>query len=169
MLKNGTQVLVQLHLLNLGKEAVKGDLEINLHRSSITNPRPVNTYIVGSMAVNLPPMQESEVVANCSAREKVELIAAFPHMHMLGRSMHFAVGKGTNPMTDLFARDPFDFNDQRMDKVSISLAQGDKLRLTCKYNNTNATTVTYGESSLNEMCYLIGFAIDRSAQGSCIQ
>ena len=108
------------------------------------------------------------MIANCDVRERVNLIAAFPHMHMLGRSMRFEVGKAVDALSPMFVRDPFDFNDQRMEKVVINLVQGDKTRLTCKYQNTNPTEVTYGESSLNEMCYLIAFAIDRSSMGSCI-
>src|SRR5882724_9426283 len=114
-------------------------------------------------------MQESQVLGQCDMREPANLIAAFPHMHMLGRSMRFEVGKSLDAMTPMFVRDPFDFNDQRMEKVVISLAQGDKTRLTCTYQNTNPTAVTYGESTLNEMCYLIGFAIDRPSMGGCVQ
>ena len=168
VLTRGTQLLAQLHLLNLGKDPVKGVVSIHMHRSSVTNPRPVNSYIFGTMNVNLPPMQQSQVISNCSARDQVNLIAAFPHMHMLGRSMRFEVGTSANALTAAFVRDPFDFNDQRMETIAINLAAGDRTRLTCTYQNPNATAVTYGESTLNEMCYLIAFAIDHP-MGSCIQ
>jgi hypothetical protein len=169
VLTKGTQLLAQLHLLNLGKASVTGTVSIHMHRSSVTNPRPVNSYIFGTMNVNLPPMQQSQVVSNCAVRDQVNLIAAFPHMHTLGRAMHFEAGKSTDALASAFVRDPFDFNDQHIDTVAINLAPGDKTRLTCTYQNPNATAVTYGESTLNEMCYLIGFAIDHPSGGSCIQ
>ena len=169
VLTKGTQLLVQLHLLNLGADPVTGTLAISMHRSSVVNPRPVNSYVFGTMNVHLPPMQESQVVGQCDVRERVNLIAAFPHMHTLGRAMRFEVGKSLDALTPKFVRDPFNFNDQRMETVAIDLAQGDKVRLTCTYQNPNPTEVTYGESTLNEMCYLIGFAIDRSSMGGCVQ
>jgi hypothetical protein len=169
ILTKGTQLLAQLHLLNLGTQPVTATAAIDMYRTSVVNPRPVNSYIFGTMNVNLPPMQTSEVVGQCSVREPLKLIAAFPHMHMLGRAMRFEVGASADTMATVFQRDPFDFDNQHIDRIALDLAQGNQTRLTCKYDNPHPTAVTYGESTLNEMCYLIAFAVDRTSISACIQ
>jgi len=169
VLPKGTQLMAQLHLLNLGAQPVAGTAAISMYRTSAANPRPVNSYIFGTMKVNLPPMQTSEVVGTCSVREPLKFIAAFPHMHMLGTAMRFEVGASAEAMTTVFQRDPFNFDDQHIDPLTLDLAVGNQTRLTCKYDNPKPTAVTYGESTLNEMCYLIGFAVDRTNISACIQ
>jgi len=44
---------------------------------------------------------------------------------------------------------------------------GDVTRVTCNYENTTDETITFGESTKNEMCFLVGFAADRAGTGGC--
>lgn len=167
-LPKGTQLVVQMHLLNTEDEPVRGALEIKMHRAKTTTPRPVNSYIFGSAAVKLAPKSKGQVIGTCRMFEPVKLIAAFPHMHMLGTSLKFEVGQSEETMKEVFKRDPFTFDNQAIENVTVDLKAGDITRVTCNYNNTTDKEVSYGESTLNEMCYLIGFAIDRPFQGACI-
>jgi hypothetical protein len=162
----GTQLIVQMHLLNTSEEPVKGRVNINLHRSAAKNPRPVMSYYFGSAAVKLPPKQTSQVTGNCKVGQGAEIIAAFPHMHMLGTSMTFEVGRSEDTMKTVFKRDPFSFDNQTIEPLKLTLQPGDITRVTCKYNNTLNQEVGYGESTNNEMCYLIAFALDRG--GACL-
>jgi hypothetical protein len=168
-LPKGTQLTVQMHLLNTGDEPVKGKLNIKMRRTAVTNPRPVNSYIFGTAAVKLPPKQVSKVVGTCRVREAIKLIAAFPHMHMLGTKMTFEVGQSEATMKEVFKRDPFTFDNQSIERLMFDLKPGDITRVTCTYNNTLSQEVKYGESTLNEMCYLIGFAVDRAFQSACLE
>jgi hypothetical protein len=168
-LTKGTQMVVQMHLLNVASETVEGAVTINMRRSSATNPRPVSTFIFGTAAVELPAVSTTEVVGKCALRQKVQLIAGFPHMHMLGTSLRFEVGTSGGEMREVFKRDPFDFNNQRIDKLDLTIAPGDLTRVTCQFTNTRPETVTYGESTKNEMCYFIGFAIDLPQQSACLE
>lgn len=162
----GTQLIVQMHLLNTEDEPVKGKLTINLHRSTAQNPRPVNSFYFGSAAVKLPPKQTSQIVATCKVGQRAEVIAAFPHMHLLGTSMTFEVGRSEDTMKTVFKRDPFVFDNQSIEPMKLTLEPGDITRLTCKYNNVLDKEVGYGESTNNEMCYLIAFSLDRG--GACL-
>jgi hypothetical protein len=167
ILKKNTQMLVQMHLLNVTDKPVDGSLTIDMHKSANKNPRPVNTYIFGSMNVRLPPLQKSEVVGQCELKEPVNLIAGFPHMHLLGRGMRVEAGPTWDTVKSVFERIPFDFNYQSINSVSVALKAGDKVRVTCQYQNTEPTEVTYGESTHNEMCFFVGFAVDRTAISAC--
>jgi hypothetical protein len=72
-------------------------------------------------------------------------------------------------MHEVFARDPFDFDDQHIEPIDLTLAAGDVTRVRCTFDNPMDEAVSYGESTHNEMCYLIGFAVDLPAQSACLE
>jgi hypothetical protein len=168
VLPAGTRLLAQLHLLNTSDEPVTDFAELHMRPSIETNVRPIATYALGNFEVNLPPRQRSALESVCTVRDPVNLIAAFPHMHMLGTSLTFEVGPSPDRLTKVFERNPYSFDDQRLELVNLALNPGDVTRVTCNYDNTTDQTITFGESTLNEMCFLVGFATDRSSPGGCI-
>jgi hypothetical protein len=168
-LTKGTQLLVQMHLLNVNDSQVEGTVEIDMHRSTAENPRSVSAFAFGTSDLSLPPNQESEVQGSCELKERVELIAAFPHMHLLGTRMTVEAGSSEDEMKRVFERDPYDFDDQHIEPLNLTLEPGDVARVTCGYNNTHSEVVGFGESTTTEMCFFIGFALDREGLGSCTQ
>lgn len=168
-LAKGTQLLVQMHLLNVNDEPVEGSVEIDMHRSTAENPRSVSAFAFGTSDLSLPPNQESEAIGTCELKERVELIAAFPHMHLLGTKMAVDVGSSEDEMKRVFERDPYDFDDQHIEPLQLTLEPGDKARVTCGYNNTHSEVIGFGESTNTEMCFFIGFALDREGLGTCTQ
>lgn len=166
-LTKGTQLLAQLHLLNATDDAVKGKVSIDMHRSTASDPRPVSTYVFGTRQIKLPPNQATDITSDCEMTEPVHLIAAFPHLHQLGTALHFQAGNSMDDMTDVYSRDPYSFDDQHTEGVDIQLDQGTMTRVTCSYNNQTPEEVTFGESTHDEMCFFIGFALDRNKITSC--
>ncbi len=51
----------------------------------------------------------------------------------------------------------------------MNLPAGTVTRVTCTYDNTLDQVVGYGESTKNEMCYFVGFAIDLPGQSACLE
>jgi hypothetical protein len=108
-------------------------------------------------AINIPPHATNvDVTANCavSMTQPVTLLSASPHAHKLANHMKFTVqssGGGAVVMHDA----PFDFNEQGtfpLDKP-IELKAGDTVTTTCTFSNPGNTTVTFGESTEDEMCF----------------
>jgi hypothetical protein len=163
----GTQLVLQMHLLNTSDKPVSGTTLINMRRTSIENPRRVSTAVFGTAAVSLPANKESEVVGTCAVKQDIQLIAGFPHMHLLGTGLRFEIGKSKDKLEEVFKRDPYDFDNQSIEKLDVKLSAGDMARVSCTYNNTHDQTISYGESTLNEMCYFIGFAVD--SRGGCLE
>lgn len=89
-------------------------------------------------------------------------------MHLLGQSQRFEIGSSVDTMKEVFKRDPFSFDSQRIDTIDVKLVPGDRTRVTCTFNNTTDQAVAYGESTKDEMCYFLGFAIDRSTVSACL-
>ena len=167
-LTKGTQLLVQLHLLNSSDQVAHGSVAVEMHRSLAQDPRSVSTYVFGTTDVHVPAKQDSQLQANCEMKEPVQLIAAFPHMHLLGTGMRFEAGASADTMQPLFSREPYSFDDQHVENVDIQLQPGDKTRVTCTYENPDSKEVTFGESTHNEMCFFIGFALDREGLSYCL-
>src|SRR6185295_10411180 len=110
----------------------------------------------------------SKLESVCTVQEKIEFVAAFPHMHLLGQSLTFEVGPSADKLTKVFERNPYSFDDQHLDLLELTLNPGDVTRVTCNYDNTRNQTVTFGESTQNEMCFLLAFAADRSGVSGCV-
>jgi hypothetical protein len=49
---------------------------------------------------------------------------------------------------------PYDFFEQRQFPASLTLKAGDKIQVDCTYQNDTQRTVSFGQSSLDEMCFL---------------
>jgi hypothetical protein len=163
----GTQLVVQLHLLNATEAPVNESVAITMKRSSSADPKPIGTYAFGTSDVQLPPSQESVLESVCTMEETVQLVAVFPHMHLLGTSMTFEVGKSEDAMNMVFKRDPYNFDDQHVELIDLTLEPGDVTRVRCSYDNPHDETITFGESTKNEMCFLIGFSADREGLMTC--
>jgi hypothetical protein len=162
----GTQILTQMHLFNTSDEPKSGSLEIKMHRSTAVDPAAVNVYIFGNFDVQVPPLQESTVESTCTVPDAINLISVFPHMHKLATALTFDAGPTADRMTRVYQRSPFSFDDQRLDPMNMTLAPGDVTHIACHYDNPSGQTVTFGESTKDEMCFLIGFAV-RPQIGGC--
>jgi hypothetical protein len=168
VLSGGDQLVVQMHLLNTSNRDVKQAVEIRMHRSTASDPTPVSPWAIGSSEIDLAPRQPGQAQNVCTMSGPVDLVAVFPHMHMLGKQLKVEVGKSLDAMKPLYTRDPYDFDDQHMEKVHMSLAEGDMLRVTCNYLNTTDKKVAFGESSRDEMCFFVAFALgDFPVQADC--
>ena len=163
----GTQLVAQLHLLNATDQDIKQPVEIRMHRSRAANPKPVSSWAIGSSQINLAPKQAGRAQNLCRVNGQVELLAVFPHMHMLGKRLQVEVGKREDAMSRLYVRDPYDFDDQHMEKFKVSLQDGEMVRVTCDYENIHDRVANFGESTLDEMCFFIGFAVGDPPLADC--
>ncbi|HKU38734.1 MAG TPA: hypothetical protein VJR89_11320, partial [Polyangiales bacterium] len=166
VLPAGTQLVLQMHLFNTSEKLVKQAVEIRMTRSKSANPTPVVPWAIGSADIKIPAGQSGKAQKVCTQTGPAKVLAVFPHMHQTGRRMTIEVGKSLDAMRPLYKRDPFNFDDQRMEKMTISLDTGDLLRVTCEYMNTSAAEVGFGESSTDEMCFFVGFAHGDAAAGA---
>lgn len=93
------------------------------------------------------------------------VIAAAPHMHLLGRTMKIEVNPGSAKAITLLDRTNYSFDDQSATKLAqpLVLKAGDMVRVTCTFDPTLAQSlpllkklppkyVTWGEGSRDEMC-----------------
>lgn len=163
----GTQLLVQLHLVNVTDVDVTKTVELELELSDAPNPQAVKIGGFGSFKISLPPHQKSKITHECSLPSTSRVVALMPHMHQLATSMTLEMGTSASDLQPIYARDPWDFDQQSIDNVDMQLEAGKYMRVTCNYDNTTDKTVTYGESSFNEMCFLGAFWVGTPM--NCVQ
>jgi hypothetical protein len=167
-LAKGSQLVVQMHLINSTDTVRAGALTIQMRRSQVANPRPVNPFLLGTTAIDLPPRARTAVTGTCSMWQGVKLIGGFPHMHSRGRSLRIEVGPSENALTEVYRRDPFHYAEQRIDSFELVLSPGDMTRVTCTFENAQDQKINFGETSDGEMCFFFGFAVDLPAASSCL-
>jgi hypothetical protein len=169
IIAKGQRLVAQLHLLNTAPVAVSEVLWFRMGRSKVSNPRPVGLFVTGALGVRLPPLQQSTLEGSCILREDVDLFAIMPHMHYLGRSLTFEIGPSEAELELVFKRDPYNFDDQYIEPFKRLIPKGYHVRTRCTFDNTRNEVVTFGESSLNEMCFTNGFASGIEGVSACLR
>jgi len=97
--------------------------------------------------------------------QHLTVIAAAPHMHLLGRSLKLILNPGTASEKILLDRQNYDFDDQSSTvlKTPVKVAPGDTIRVECTFDptlrqklpalrNLEPRYITWGEGSSDEMC-----------------
>jgi hypothetical protein len=149
----GTQLLLNLHLFNTSDDELSGTSGtrfVSMKESEVEHLS--KSLTVGSMSLNIPPMQESSSGGSCTMAADATVFAVLPHMHQLGS--HFKITAQSSIDGERVLHDaPFDFDSQVYYPFEpVRLAVGDKLQFECTWENTTERTVTWGDSSVDEMC-----------------
>ncbi len=165
----GTQLTLQLHLLNATPEELTETVPVHFHKMLAEPAERVEVVVFGNMSIALPAGESSEVVGSCNSDSDMTIFSVFPHMHLLGTPMVVETGSNEQSLAEVFRRDPYDFDKQSLSPIDLTIAAGDTVKVTCGYDNHLDQIVTFGESTTDEMCFFIGFATRATHQlAGCI-
>lgn len=150
----GTQLLLNLHLFNTGTDPMTGTSGQRVR--TIPEAEVVELaegLLAGTIRIDLPAGVTKTTTGYCTMSSDTTLIAVAPHMHQLG--IHEKVTAMSSAQGDVVINDaPYDFNEQSFHAIEpLPMAQGDRVRVDCTHHNTTTSTVTFGESTLEEMCF----------------
>ncbi len=149
------RLVVQLHLLNATSEAVEiGEQRFNLIGAPPGDYKSVGLLIVGTLDINLPAHQSGvKVSGGCTLTQPLEnVFAVFPHMHRLGKNITTTVERAPGGNTEMVSSIDWDFKDQGIYEAASSAKVGDKVTVTCTYDNMTDKDVKFGLHSGDEMC-----------------
>jgi hypothetical protein len=167
-----TQILVQLHLVNASPSEVTDTTYMNVDTAVDASTRqPASIFALGSQNFTVPTgMADYTVTKGCqlTIANDLNVFAVFPHMHQIGTKLVFEHGATEAAATEKYKIDPWVFGNQPMEPFNMVLKAGEYARATCHFNNTTGHDVTFGESSANEMCYLVFFAYPTNVLDGCI-
>jgi Copper type II ascorbate-dependent monooxygenase, C-terminal domain len=155
----GTRLLNNLHLYNatdqvltgksgsLFKAAAAGEIE-NFAELVLAGPTLGLTVPTGTST------QQGTCSVDRITNTPIQVFALSQHMHKLGKHMKSVVQRTGSP--DIVLQDiPYDFEMQQFHHTPalVELRPGDKLVTHCTFDNTTGATVSFGESSDDEMCF----------------
>lgn len=154
----GTRLLLNLHLYNatdqplagtsgtLFEEAAPGELA-HFAELVLAGPTLGLTIPVGSST------QQGTCAISRISNAPIQVFALSQHMHKLGTHMKSVITRSGSP--DIVLQDiPYDFESQAFHTTDlVELQPNDTLTTYCSYDNTTGATVSFGESSNDEMCF----------------
>ncbi|MGE3672305.1 MAG: hypothetical protein AB7K71_21730, partial [Polyangiaceae bacterium] len=129
---------------------------------------PAGIYAFGTDKIALQPNAKGSAVDDCTMSEDVELFGLLAHMHYLGENLTFETASAGAALEQRYRKDPWNFDTQIIEPVSLKLKAGDQTRVTCNYDNSTPGDIGFGESSNDEMCFLVGFAKNRTSLDGCL-
>ena len=149
-LKKGDVIVMQVHYNLLNGPPLPDRTIIKLAYS----PTPVEKQALFFPAYNLgfsiPPHAESyDSSATQNVPIDVQAWGVLPHMHTLGK--HISLKTADKCLVDVPKWD-FHWQQQYFYKQPISLSAGEAATISCNWSNPTDNTVTFGESTSDEMC-----------------
>lgn len=150
----GTQIHLNLHLFNATDNVLTGDSAILVKKSPTPPPMLAEMVFGGKILFGIEPGVQ-EIVGGCTVNTPYKLFAYWPHMHKLAINSKLELIRTGNATPVVLHDQTYDFNEQTYYKpaAELQINQGDRIQVTCKYNNTTGGRVTFGDSTNEEMCF----------------
>jgi hypothetical protein len=165
-LTKGTQILLQLHLLNSTSEPITDTTSVTMQVAA--DPKapftPAGIYGLDDEKISIPAGASNFTQSMpCTIDKPLNVFAYFGHMHRLGTNI--SLTKNGEP----FLAEDWNFDIQPTTAKTFTLAPNDQLKLTCTYTNTTTNPVSFGESTSNEMCVFIFYYTKFDGLDGCQQ
>ena len=177
MVPKGATLVIQVHynLENLGDEVVQDQTRVGLYFQPATPKLRVLTLPIVNTTFKLPPgAMNQDVIAEFPFDlgqalgipipdawvPKFSAVAVAPHMHQLGTKFDAEVKQPDGTVTPLIRIDDWDFHWQGFYDYAkpVPIPYRSKISAKCTFDNTTDRTITWGESTTDEMCLLyVGF------------
>lgn len=150
----GSQVNLNLHLFNVQDDALAGLSGVKIRTTTEDKVKEYAQVTLAGPVMLSIPQGESTSKGTCTLESDATIFAVSPHMHQLGRYLK-ALAKPAQGEPVTLYDGPYDFNEQRQYPVEmLQLRAGDTIEVECTYDNTTDQTVKFGNSSLEEMCFI---------------
>jgi len=154
-LSKGQQLLLNLHLFNISDSALTGTSGTKIKTIPADQVEHEAEVVLMGNVFNLHiPPGESTQTGRCVMNGDVTLFAVNPHMHQLGTHMKVVAKSSVEGDVTMHDGD-YDFENQAIYPIDpmVQMKAGDEVDVYCTYNNTTGKTVSFGDSTLDEMCF----------------
>ncbi len=157
-LEQGQQMLLNLHLFNFTEDQMSGVSGVKV--KTIPESEVVHeaqSVLAGVYQFEIPPKTEHKETGFCTMAGDTTVVSVFPHMHMLGKHMKVTAHSSTQGSVVVHDLD-YSFDDQIIYGFDgVEMKQGDRLEIECTWDNTLDEPVGFGDSSLDEMCFIVSY------------
>ncbi len=163
-LKAGQGILLNLHYINTGAQAVDGDAVVDIEFADADPNRNIAALFLNlNGGFNLTPRTQTESSTNCVAKSEVKLVMMSNHMHEYGIAARTEVIRAGTNEVEVLRDDPTwafekqfnpDYTTWPVEEPFV-LRAGDTLRTSCTWHNSTSESLTFPR----EMCIGAGFAL----------
>jgi hypothetical protein len=150
----GSQLNLNLHLFNVTESTLTGTSGTKVRTTTADKVQhSAETILAGPLSLAIDPGRSTQT-GQCTIQSDTTVFAVAPHMHQLGVHLKAVIDRAAGGTEDLFDG-AFDFEDQRQTATGqLVLKAGDVVQVECTYENVTDRIVGFGESSLDEMCFI---------------
>lgn len=150
----GSQLNLNLHLFNVTESTLTGTSGTKVRTTTADKvEQSAETILAGPLSLAIDPGRSTQK-GQCTIQSDTTVFAVAPHMHQLGVHLKAVIDRAAGGTEDLFDG-AFDFEDQRQTATGqLVLKAGDVVQVECTYENDTDKVVGFGESSLDEMCFI---------------
>jgi hypothetical protein len=160
----GDSLILQVHYHNAaGYTGVADHSGVAMCTTDTPRQNVAGFFTLGTIHINIPANTSGYVTsgtcpgwATNSLTQPVTALAAFPHMHTLGRKISTDVIRAnTGSVENLVHVDRWNFENQTAYSLTptMQIHPGDSITTTCTYDNTTSAAVNFGERTEDEMCF----------------
>jgi hypothetical protein len=146
----GRAVIVQMHYnLAAGAQLDETSVDLRFDASAI----PLRSLVLTDSDLTIPPNTTDHVegASTTFGDDDVTVVAAFPHMHQIGKELRVDVETGACAID--VPRWDFHWQQLYAYTAPVVIPGGAQVNLTCRYDSTGRAEPTYfGEGSSEEMC-----------------
>jgi hypothetical protein len=165
----GEQITMNLHLFNVTDETLTGRSGMWIKTVSESEvEHEAETILAGPLTLTVP-VGRSTQRGGCTVPQDTTVFAVGPHMHQKG--VHMRVTAAIDGEEVELYDDAYDFFHQVMHPIeAVKLRTGDIVSVECTYENDSDATIYWGDSSLDEMCFvaLSMYPADAFSGGPCL-
>lgn len=160
----GQQMVLDLHLFNSGDTTIDSMASLDvIDGPPVDAAHEAEVILAGNVTFTIPT-GVSTVNGSCRMGGSTNFFAVFPHMHQLGT--HIKVTARVGGADQLVYDDDYSFMDQRFASFTpIAMTSNDRIEVECTYNNTTGSSVSFGDSSTQEMCFAISYRYPKLGNG----
>lgn len=155
------QVWLNPHMRNGSPEPIDPDIRFNFYRAKKgTVKHYANGLIIGNItAIKIPAGGEQTLTAEWTAPVDMTLIQLATHQHRLGTYANIEMVRAGGTPELLYENTDWEHPASYWPNggKGLALTAGDKMRITCTWQNTDDHEVVFGPETTDEMCFILGF------------
>jgi hypothetical protein len=153
--KAGQFLNLNLHLFNATDQAISGTTMIQVKTMAAADVvHEADMMFSGTMQINIPSDgQPHPAVGGCKAPREWNVFTLWPHMHQHATHQKLVITQSGGDSETLLD-DAYAFAEQKNYPMAVkTIAPNTRIETTCTYVNTSGTTLMFGDSSNEEMCF----------------
>lgn len=173
-LREEQMLRIEFHVLNTTSNPLQAMAEVELDTVPVTpDVQRADLLFWGTSELDLAPRSMRTVHYRRSPPTGVKLFAVSSHTHQFGTLATVSLATGVDPdyrdLRELHRSTTWSEPPLSLLNPPVVLGANEHLHLACTFNNTSDGPVRFGESALDEMCFLIGYYYPGQGSSFCLQ